>query len=482
MYCIRMFVFLMPILLQSNGLLYLWKNKMHRLTIKLILLLSCFISPLIYANNHSANIMGPLWLSSHAQFKNFESDLDTAKNIGINAVTIDIWWGAVEKESDQNFDWSYYDKVFNIIEKKGLRIIPIMSFHQCGGNVGDDCNIPIPQWVWSHFENTENKTLMYKSEQGNYSKEYVSLWADTLIMPQYIEFMRGFNNHFKNKVHLFDEINISMGPAGELRYPSYNAHDKNSGYPTRGSMQSYGALAIKDFQQKMKLKYQNIKQLNKAWDPKYTQFNHVNPPENMTDFISKGEHLNTQFGKDYFAWYHQALIEHGKRLLQAADFAFNDTFSDIHLGYKVAGVHWLMAKDGFLNRAAEISSGIISANVTYADSGFGYQKAISIAKQGETIDRQVVLHFTCLEMSDNPITPAYSKAHSLVKWIAQEAKKQGVIIKGENALAAGILNDHGWNNIEMAFEQGSYSGLTILRLNNIRSKIVQKRYAEFIKN
>jgi len=423
--------------------------------------------------------MGPLWLSSHAQFKNFKGDLDTAKNIGINAVTIDIWWGAVEKESDQSFDWSYYDKVFNLIEGKGLKIIPIMSFHQCGGNVGDDCNIPIPQWIWSKFNNIENKTLMYKSEQGNYSKEYVSLWADTLIMPQYIEFMQAFNNHFKNKTHLFDEINISMGPAGELRYPSYNKHDNNSGYPTRGSVQSYGKLAVKDFQQKMKQKYQNIKQLNKSWDQKYTQFNHINPPENMTRFISKGEHLNTQFGKDYFAWYHQALINHGKRLLQAADFAFNDTFSDIHLGYKVAGIHWLMAKDGFLNRAAEISSGIIPTNLASADSG--YQKAISIAKQGETIDRQVVLHFTCLEMSDNPTAPSYSKAQTLVKWIAQEAKKQGVIIKGENALAAGILNDHGWNNIETAFEQGTYSGLTILRLNNIRSEIVQNRYANLIK-
>jgi len=85
-------------------------------------------------------------------------------------------------------------------------------------------------------------------------------------------------------------------------------------------------------------------------------------------------------------------------------------------------------------------------------------------------------------MSDNPTNPSYSKAQFLVKWISQEAKKQNVIIKGENALAAGILYDNGWSNIESAFEQGVYSGLTILRLNNIRSEIVQKRYLKLIKN
>jgi hypothetical protein len=36
----------------------------------------------------------------------------------------------------------------------------------------------------------------------------------------------------------FPEINVPAGPSGELRYPSYNAHDQGSGYPTRGALQS----------------------------------------------------------------------------------------------------------------------------------------------------------------------------------------------------------------------------------------------------
>jgi len=34
-----------------------------------------------------------------------------------------------------------------LAKNAGLKVQAIMSFHQCGGNVGDSCNIPLPQWV-----------------------------------------------------------------------------------------------------------------------------------------------------------------------------------------------------------------------------------------------------------------------------------------------------------------------------------------------
>jgi glycosyl hydrolase family 14 len=36
------------------------------------------------------------------------------------------------------FDWSYYDQVFDLNTSKGLDLAPILAFHQAGGNVGDD--------------------------------------------------------------------------------------------------------------------------------------------------------------------------------------------------------------------------------------------------------------------------------------------------------------------------------------------------------
>ncbi len=49
----------------------------------------------------------------------------------------------------------------------------MMSFHACGGNVGDNVNIPLPGWVKSIGEHED---LFYKDEHGNPSTEYLS-WA-----------------------------------------------------------------------------------------------------------------------------------------------------------------------------------------------------------------------------------------------------------------------------------------------------------------
>jgi hypothetical protein len=49
----------------------------------------------------------------------------------------------------------------------------VMSFHACGGNVGDSVNIPLPNWVKSIGE---EKDLFYKDAHDNPSIEYLS-WA-----------------------------------------------------------------------------------------------------------------------------------------------------------------------------------------------------------------------------------------------------------------------------------------------------------------
>ena len=109
-----------------------------------------------------------------------------------------------------------------------------MSFHKCGGNVGDDVTIPLPSWLWTHFSLPE-QDLKYRSEQGNYSSDVLTLWADRTVKDEYREFLAAFQEHYGSKADSITEINISCGPAGELRYPSYNSHDTGTGYPHPGT-------------------------------------------------------------------------------------------------------------------------------------------------------------------------------------------------------------------------------------------------------
>jgi beta-amylase len=105
---------------------------------------------------------------------------------------------------------------------------------------------------------------------------------------------------------------------------------------------------------------------------------------------------------------------------------------------------------------------------------------VELANRFDGGPREVVLHFTALEMDDQPGPEAYSLAQTLVGWIGDHAYRAGVGLKGENALAGGVQSDEGWDNIEEAFATWGYLGLTVLRMSDVASGTGQRRYAEFI--
>lgn len=415
------------------------------------------------------NAMAPLMVTDRITF---QQQLNTAKNLGINAISVDVWWGLVEQAGDQKFDWRYYEAIFSDIRAAGLKIVPIMAFHQCGGNVGDDCNIPLPAWIWTHYKSSgvSADDLRYQSEDGNYANETLSLWSDELVKTQYIEFMQAFALQFKAIASDFAELNISMGPAGELRYPSYNSHDGDAAaFPSRGRFQAYSANSRRDFQNWLKQHYQTLAQLNQRWGTTYGDFADIRLPDSWDQAIVLNHHLSDPSRLDFLHWYHQALVAHGARMLQYADYALQQLPSEIPLGFKIPGIHWTI-NSATGSRTAELAAGIIDVNTAFSASpGQGYQAIIALAAQSLQRHRQVVLHFTALEMSDSPHDVTGSLPKTLVNWIGSEARRQGVELKGENALAAGLYQATGWQNLRQALDSGNYAGLTLLRLNDVIS-------------
>lgn len=51
-----------------------------------------------------------------------------------------------------------------------------MSFHECGGNVGDDIHIPIPQWVQEI--GYENPDIYFTDKEGRRNHECLSWGID----------------------------------------------------------------------------------------------------------------------------------------------------------------------------------------------------------------------------------------------------------------------------------------------------------------
>lgn len=67
------------------------------------------------------------------------ASLMALKSAGVEGVMVDAWWGLVEKDAPLKYKWEGYAELVQMVQKHGLKLQVVMSFHQCGGNVGDSC-------------------------------------------------------------------------------------------------------------------------------------------------------------------------------------------------------------------------------------------------------------------------------------------------------------------------------------------------------
>lgn len=516
--------------------------------------------------------MNPDSAASQEARAKFILHLKEMKRLGVQGVSIDFWWGMIQPEEGP-IDWTkpgaaYFVWIVKTIIEAGLKVVPILSFHQCGGNVGDDVFVPIPKWVWAKLARLLGDATFAKfvSEQGNACDEYVAFWATHLILADYLAFVKSFRDQFAAQAQHIAEINISLGPAGELRYPSYNSHDKGTDYPTRGALQCYSKLAKDSFRQWALDKYGSLAGIDAKWKTNLVGGQELLPPSNPKQFFADSDHFDMQYGRDFFDWYAEQPIKHARMIIRGVFeiLASDDSpMKGIDIGVKVPGIHWLTghyvydakvtsaqleleigeilrhhtqenkngtdatafgaelaakisdhvqkrtrnwapAVDGGAlqlgTRLAELAAGLIrTSNKDDWDkdeAGHGYRPLVSLFAEFEGYaNSRLVMHFTCLEMADgeNAEAGADSVAKSLVRWVGEEAKRQGVPIKGENAVSWNLPDPMAWQRMrdhlavtkyvaaggasqrpvviggptKMSWMPPMYEGLTILRMNHV---------------
>lgn len=86
-------------------------------------------------------VMMPLdsvtWNHSVNRKKAMSASLQALKSAGVEGIMMDVWWGLVETERPGEYNWGGYAELLEMAKKHGLKVQAVMSFHQCGGNVGD---------------------------------------------------------------------------------------------------------------------------------------------------------------------------------------------------------------------------------------------------------------------------------------------------------------------------------------------------------
>lgn len=71
--------------------------------------------------------------------KAMNASLQALKCAGVEGLMVDVWWGLVERDAPGVYNWGGYTELLEMAKRHGLKVQAVMSFHQCGGNVGDSC-------------------------------------------------------------------------------------------------------------------------------------------------------------------------------------------------------------------------------------------------------------------------------------------------------------------------------------------------------
>ena len=361
------------------------------------------------------------------------SQLKALKGIGVDGVMTDVWWGLVEQQPKQ-YNWQGYLQLAALCQQVGLTLQVVTSFHQCGTNVGDSFVVPLPQWILSVGK--RNTSIWYTDQTGAIDQEYISLGADALPIFEgrspvqiYKDFMVAFRSTFAQYIpNVVNEIQVGMGPAGELRYPGYQLQFNRWSYCGVGAFQNYDANML-----------QSLKSAAyAAGHPEWSNggpnsAGYYNSMPYSTPFFQDNNFDNyaSPYGRFFLNWYANLLMQHGATILADARAVFGPKMS---IAAKVSGIHWWYNSN---NHGAELTSGYYNTN--------GNDAYLNLAKMFSRTN--TTFCFTCLEMTDSQ--NCASSPVELVEQTILASKTARIGYSGENALelCSGSCNTYGFQQI-----------------------------------
>lgn len=404
-----------------------------------------------------------------------EAQCQQLKKAGVRGVMADVWWGICEPEPGK-YRFGAVVALCAMLKNIGLELQATMSFHQCGGNVGDPVTIPIPAWAMSVALDTD---LLYRHGSSHVSHDCLSLSAaNQCVFPNivgqqrtalvcYREFMAAFMGACKEYIgDVISEIQVGMGPCGELRYPSYMM-SKGWEYPGVGLV-----MADDSGMRRMLQESTGLAELPAGLPDKQNAMPDESPIFCVGDTAEEGYRVGD--GKKFFEWYSEALVVFGMAMLLEAGQALKsqgleppvDKFA---FSVKVSGLHWHAMHP---SRATEACAGY--NNCTHAGADAYSEIANMISRSAKIVGRPVFFNFTCLEMTnvDNNGNPkTLSAPEDLIAQVRLACVKHGVPLSGENALEFDLATG-GWAFERMTKQLRGWSpgrdkmhALTLLRLN-----------------
>lgn len=358
--------------------------------------------------------------------------LRVLKSVGVDGVMVDCWWGIVESHAPLEYNWTGYKRLFQIVRDLKLKLQVVMSFHECGGNIGDDVCIPLPHWVAEIGRS--NPDIFFTDREGRRNPECLSWGIDKervlrgrTALEVYFDYMRSFRIEFGEFFEdgIISEIEVGLGACGELRYPSYPVKH-GWRYPGIGQFQCYDQYLMKSLRKAAEARGHSF------WARGPDNAGSYNSQPHETGFFCDGGDYDGYYGRFFLGWYSQVLVDHADRVLSLAKLAFEGTC----IASKISGIHWWYKT---ASHAAELTAGFY--NPCNRD---GYASIASMLKK-----HGAALNFTCVELrtmdQHEDFPEALADPEGLVWQVLNAAWDVSIPVASENALPC--YDRDGYNKI-----------------------------------
>lgn len=343
---------------------------------------------------------------------------------GVEGVVMEVWWGLVERDKPRVYNWQGYLEIVSLARRCGLKVRAVMAFHQCGTGPGDPYWIPLPLWVREEME--KDPDLAYSDRFGRRNMEYLSVGCDILPVLRgrspiqaYADFMRNFRDTFRPLLGItITGIQVGLGPAGELRYPSCPSQRMTWAWRSRelGEFQCYDKYMLAS----LNACARGIGMREWGNGGPIGASNLMHNHEHTEFFKSDDGSWDTPYGRFFLEWYSQMLLLHGERVCMEAETIFHGT--EVNISAKVASIHWHY--DTY-SHPSELTAGYY--NTSTRD---GYLPIIRmLGRYG------ITLCCACFEMKDSEekqMNP-YSSPEGFLRQLLLAARLCDVYLEGENS-------------------------------------------------
>ncbi|KAL6902090.1 hypothetical protein ACP4OV_004966 [Aristida adscensionis] len=235
--------------------------------------------------------------------------------LGVDGVELPVSWAIVQPGSGDCFQWAGYLAAAGMVHNAGLHLR--VSLHTDGA--------ALPDWVADAA--AADPDILFTDRSGTRREGCLSFAVDELPvligktpLQAYEAFFRSFADAFQDFLgSTVTEVTVSLGPNGELRYPSYSPGSTGGdGYAGVGEFQCYDKYMLARLKRHGEATGHPMWALSGPHDaPRY-----IDSPESAAFFRESSGSCKTDYGRFFLSWYAGELLAHGDRVLAAASGVF----------------------------------------------------------------------------------------------------------------------------------------------------------------